>query len=88
MRNTEPKQKKDIKEEGKYRGPAPFITGGLIACIPVAGLIALLCIRHKAEDKELRSYCEALLYLRPVVFMITISIYIFIMMMFISRSGI
>lgn len=78
----------ELKKEGKYRSAAAFFIGGLIACIPIAGFVILLTMYFKAKDMEMRSYCEALLLLRPIVFALTILIYAFILLIAVKTLGI
>lgn len=84
---TKDHKKAKLKEEGKYRSAAAFFIGGLIACIPVAGFVILLTMYFKAKDMEMRSYCEALLLLRPIVLALTILIYTFILLIAVKTLG-
>lgn len=93
---TEPKPKKEKKKrnideryarKGPYRTTVFYIIGGLVACIPVAGLVFMLYLWRKAKDIELKSYTEAMIFLRPVVLVITLSIYTFFVLVLGKMKG-
>lgn len=81
------KSKKKIAKKGPYRTTTPFFILGLLSCIPVVGLVILLYLRNKAEDLELKSVCEALVFLRPIVIVLTLLIYTFIIILAVKVSG-
>lgn len=74
------KQKTGLITKGPYRTTAAYVICGLIACVPFVGLITMIYLRVKAKDVELKSLSTALIILRPVVFVITMAIYIFVLM--------
>lgn len=88
-KNKKPaKAKKKIAKSGPYRTTTSFFVCGLIACIPVFGFAVLLYLRGKAKDLELKSYCEALLLLRPIAIVISIAAYTFLLLVIGLTQGI
>lgn len=89
--NTQPKKKSKkskIAKKGQFRTTTPFFVCGLIACIPVAGFGILLYLRSRAKDLELKSLCEALLLLRPLVFTLNLLMFMFIIMVAAKVQGV
>lgn len=80
---TKKKKTSKLKTKGPYRTTSAFFVCGLIAHVPIVGLIALLYLRAKAKDQELRSYTTSLLYLRPIGFCINFFIFTFIVVILI-----
>lgn len=80
-------KKKGPAKSGRYRTTTPFFVCGLIACLPVIGLVVLAYLRQKAKDVELKSYCEALILLRPIAFVLNLAVFIFLIMVYAKANG-
>lgn len=63
MRN-EKKKKKELAEAGQYRTGSSMFCHMLIIMLPVIGLIYGAVTYQKADDRELKSICASMLFVR------------------------
>lgn len=82
MHNTMQKEKRrvrDFAEAGQYRNGSTMFCHMLIIMLPIVGLIYGIVTYKRADDRELKSICSAMLLIRLAGMMIYLLYFTFLL---------